>query len=116
MITPIRASFAAFLPELLATLRTAPIPSTLVVLFLGVGPSAVAYLAWAHTVSKMSVSAAVGYLYLVPILALALGWLLLDEAPRFLALAGGATTPGGVALVRQTNARRARQFRLDSSG
>jgi drug/metabolite transporter (DMT)-like permease len=90
-----------FLPELASTVRQAPLSSTLVVVFLGVGPSCFAYLAWAYIVSKMSVSRAVGYLYLVPALALGIGFLVLGETPSLLALAGGAVTILGVILVRK---------------
>lgn len=93
---------SAFLPQLTSTLREAPLSSTLVVLFLGVGPSCFAYVAWAHVVSEMSVSKAVGYLYLVPALALGIGFLALDETPSFLALAGGTFTILGVMLVRKS--------------
>jgi drug/metabolite transporter (DMT)-like permease len=91
-----------FLPELVSTLREAPLSSTLVVLFLGVGPSCFAYVAWAHIVSTMSVSKAVGFLYLVPALALGMGLLVLGETPSLLAVAGGAVTILGVALVRKS--------------
>jgi drug/metabolite transporter (DMT)-like permease len=90
-----------FLPELASTVRQAPLSSTLVVVFLGVGPTCFAYLAWAYIVSKMSVSRAVGYLYLVPALALGIGFLVLGETPSLLALAGGAVTILGVILVRK---------------
>lgn len=93
---------SAFLPELVSTLRDAPLSSTLVVSFLGVGPSCVAYVAWAHIVSTMSVSRAVGYLYLVPALALGFGFLVLGESPTLLALAGGSLTILGVILVRRS--------------
>jgi drug/metabolite transporter (DMT)-like permease len=92
---------SVFLPELVTTLRETPLSSTLVVLFLGVGPSCFAYVAWAYIVSKMSVSRAVGYLYLVPALALGIGFLVLGETPSLLALAGGAVTIFGVILVRR---------------
>ncbi|HEY7697331.1 MAG TPA: DMT family transporter, partial [Vicinamibacteria bacterium] len=93
---------SAFLPELASTLKSAPLSATLVVLFLGVGPSCFAYVAWAHLVSTMTVSKAVGYLYLVPALALGIGFLVLGETPTLLALAGGAITLFGVALVRKS--------------
>jgi drug/metabolite transporter (DMT)-like permease len=93
---------SVFLPELISTLRQAPLSSTLVVLFLGVGPSCFAYVAWAQIVSKMTVSKAVGYLYLVPALALGIGYLVLGETPSLLALVGGAVTIFGVMLVRKS--------------
>ncbi len=93
---------SVFLPELASTARQAPLSSTLVVLFLGVGPSCFAYVAWAYIVSKMSVSRAVGYLYLVPALALGIGFLVLGETPSLLALTGGAVTIFGVILVRRS--------------
>jgi drug/metabolite transporter (DMT)-like permease len=93
---------SVFLPELASTVRNAPLSSTLVVVFLGVGPSCFAYLAWAYIVSKMSVSRAVGFLYLVPALALGIGFLILGETPGLLALAGGAVTILGVILVRRS--------------
>jgi drug/metabolite transporter (DMT)-like permease len=49
----------------------------------------------------MTVSKTVGYLYLVPALALGIGFLVLGETPSLLALAGGAITLFGVALVRK---------------
>jgi drug/metabolite transporter (DMT)-like permease len=50
----------------------------------------------------MSVSKAVGYLYLVPALALGIGFLVLGETPSLLALGGGAVTIFGVILVRKS--------------
>jgi drug/metabolite transporter (DMT)-like permease len=93
---------SVFLPELVSTVRDAPLSSTLVVLFLGIGPSCFAYVAWAYIVSTMSVSKAVGYLYLVPALALGIGFLVLGETPSLLAVAGGAVTVLGVIMVRKS--------------
>ena len=90
-----------FAPELIDKVANAPRGATLVGLYLGVGPSAIAYLSWAYVVSRLSVSRAVAYLYLVPALALVIGYLVLDETPTLLSLVGGAATIFGVALVHR---------------
>jgi drug/metabolite transporter (DMT)-like permease len=39
--------------------------------------------------------------YLIPVVAILLGWVLLGEAPRWLAVAGGALCLAGVAVARR---------------
>jgi len=93
------AMLLVFIPELMDAVATAPRSATLVALYLGVGPSAGAYVGWAHIVSKLPVSRAVSLLYLVPVIAYGLGWAFLGETPRLLSVVGGAATISGVALV-----------------
>ncbi len=90
-----------FAPELGQTLRQAPTRATLVALYLGIGPSAIAYVSWAFIVAKISVSKAVSFLYLVPVIAFAMGWLWLGEEPSPLSIVGGAATIAGVAIVHR---------------
>lgn len=90
-----------FTPQLFESFTHAPRAATLVALYLGIGPSAGAYLGWAHIVSKLPVSRAVTLLYLVPVLAYGLGWTLLGETPNVLSVVGGVTTIAGVALVHR---------------
>jgi drug/metabolite transporter (DMT)-like permease len=90
-----------FTPELIDAVTTAPRSASLVALYLGIGPSAGAYLGWAHIVSKLPVSRAVTLLYLVPVLAYLLGWALLGETPSLLSVLGGIATIAGVALVHR---------------
>ena len=92
---------AVFSGQLVDALTTAPLAATLAVVSLGVGPSAIAYLSWAEVVSRIDVSRAVTYLYLVPVLAFTLGFLLLGEEPGLLSVLGGAVTLFGVALVHR---------------
>jgi len=90
-----------FTPELIDAVRVSPHSATLVALYLGVGPSAVAYLGWAHVVSEIPVSRAVSFLYLVPVLAFLIGWMVLGETPTAIVVVGGAATIAGVVLVHR---------------
>ena len=88
--------FAPGLPE---TIQGAPLHATLAVLYVGVIPGAVAYCAWSYALSKIPASQASSFLYLVPVLATALGWAYLGELPTVLSCLGGALTLAGVILV-----------------
>jgi len=90
-----------FTPELIDAVSTAPRSASLVALYLGIGPSAGAYLGWAHIVSTLPLSRAVTLLYLVPVLAYLLGWAVLGETPSLLSVVGGIATIAGVALVHR---------------
>ncbi len=87
------------LPWALADLRRAPLEATASAIYLGVFPGAIAYACWASVLSRMPAGRATSALYLVPPIALLIGWLVLGERPGGLALVGGAVALGGVALV-----------------
>jgi len=88
-----------FTPGLAAAVRAAPPATTLAVVFLGVGPAALAYGAWAVVLARVPAAKAASFLYLVPPLALLIAWGWLGEAPNAFALLGGTITIGGVALL-----------------
>jgi drug/metabolite transporter (DMT)-like permease len=88
-----------------ATLLAAPLPATLAVIFLGVGPAALAYVAWAAVLARLPAARAAGFLYLVPPTALLVAWLWLGEVPASAALIGGAIALAGVALVARAGKR-----------
>jgi len=71
------------------------------VLFLGVVPTAVGYWTWAGANRHLRASAAGSFLYLVPPVALLLGWAVLGETPTALALGGGLLVIAGVAMVQR---------------
>jgi len=75
------------------------------VLFLGVVPTAVGYWTWADANRHLPVSVAGSFLYLIPPVALLLGWAALGEAPTLLSLGGGALVVGGVAMVQKLGRR-----------
>ncbi|MET9018539.1 DMT family transporter [Actinopolymorpha sp. NPDC004070] len=94
-----------FGPELVRE-AVAARPSTLGwVVFLGAFPTAIAFTTWAYALSRTSAGRMGATTYLVPPVAILLGWLLLGEVPVPLAFAGGALCLVGVALTR----RRARE-------
>ncbi|HWT24905.1 MAG TPA: DMT family transporter, partial [Solirubrobacteraceae bacterium] len=92
-------------PGLPGAVAAAPLESTLAIAFLALGASAVGFAAWAYACARVDVSAAAVTLYAVPVVATAVGWVWLGEAPRPVAVAGGAVALAGVFLV--TSSRRA---------
>jgi drug/metabolite transporter (DMT)-like permease len=76
-------------------------PSTIWwIVFLGTFPTALAFTTWAYALARTSAGKMGATTYLVPPLAIFLGWLFLDEAPAALAFAGGALCLLGVAVSR----------------
>ena len=90
------------LPRLLNDMRTAPAGSTWAAVYMGVFPTAISYALWAKVVSRMTVSRAVSFLYLIPALAVVIAWLWLGEVPSRVALVGGSMVIVGVALVNSS--------------
>lgn len=83
-----------FLPGLMQEIRTADTQSTLAVVYMGIFPAALAYLAWGYVLNQYSASKAAITLYALPLVSTLLGFLILDEIPSLISLFGG-----GIALV-----------------
>jgi drug/metabolite transporter (DMT)-like permease len=84
-------------------------------LYLGAIPTAVGFATWAFALRRGSAGRTGSLTYLIPVVAVALGWLMLGEAPLWLALAGGALCLVGVYLARRGAAGPARSdLRIDA--
>jgi drug/metabolite transporter (DMT)-like permease len=68
--------------------------------YLGVAPTAIGFVTWAYALARTSAGRMGSTTYLVPPLAILLGWAMLDEVPPLLALPGGLLCIAGVALSR----------------
>ena len=90
-----------FIPDLLQDIQHASLPATLTVVYLGLIPAALAYLAWCYILSQIPASRAVSFLYFCPLVATFIEWIWLDEVPTLMALAGGLIALTGVWLINQ---------------
>jgi drug/metabolite transporter (DMT)-like permease len=90
-----------------AELRAAPLGDTLAVVYLGVGPAALAYVTWAVVLSRLPASRASTILFIVPVVAFLIGWAWLGEAPTLLDVGGGILAMGGVAIVNTLGRQKA---------
>lgn len=87
------------LPMLLF-LKTPPsLEVGLTIAYLGVFPAAFAYIAWTYGLASFSTAQASSFLYLVPVVAIIVGWLWLNEKPTLLSIFGGCIVMAGVVLV-----------------
>jgi drug/metabolite transporter (DMT)-like permease len=70
--------------------------------YLAIGPMAVGFLTWGYALARTTAGRMGSTTYLVPPIAILLGWLLLGETPPLLAVAGGALCLAGVSIARRS--------------
>jgi len=69
--------------------------------YLGLVPTAVGFAAWSFALRRTSAGRMAALAYLIPVVAIALAWIVLGEAPPPLAAAGGVLCLAGVYTARR---------------
>ena len=90
-----------FAPTLADELTTAGADLIAWTVYLGVLPTAIGFATWTFALKRTSAGRMAALTYLIPVVAILLGWALLDEAPTWLAFAGGALCIIGVYVARR---------------
>ncbi|MBO1349686.1 MAG: DMT family transporter [Hormoscilla sp. GUM202] len=93
-------------PRAVFSVAHAPLTSTLAIVYLGLFPGIIAYLAWSYVLSKIPASQAGSYLALIPVVATFIAWLWLHEVPTPFSLLGGGIVLCGVTLVNLSRIRK----------
>jgi len=91
---------------LLHAFRAAPLSATAAVVYLGIFPGALAYVAWAYVLSHGAAGRTTTLLYAIPVLAIGIAWVWLREVPKPISLVGGVVALAGVVLVNTMGKRR----------
>ena len=90
-----------YAPGLIGDLGGAGTQTIALVVYLGAMPTALAFTTWAYALARSSAGRLGTTTYLVPPIAILLGWALLGEVPALAALGGGLLCLAGVALSRR---------------
>ena len=90
-----------FAPNLVDELGRADGSSIAWMVYLGAFPTAIGFMTWAYALSRTTAGRMGATTYLVPPIAILIGWALLDESPEALAFLGGALCLAGVVITRR---------------
>jgi drug/metabolite transporter (DMT)-like permease len=90
-----------FAPSLVDELGRADGSSIAWMVYLGAFPTAIGFMTWAYALSRTTAGRMGATTYLVPPIAILIGWALLDESPEALAFLGGALCLAGVVITRR---------------
>jgi drug/metabolite transporter (DMT)-like permease len=90
-----------FAPQTTHELAHASAGTLIGVLYLGIGPTATAFLLWAFVLSKMDAGPLGATTYVVPPLVIVISWIWLGQVPPVWAMPGGLLCLVGVAIARR---------------
>ncbi len=87
------------IPALMHAWPQAGSRATAAAVFLGLAPSALGFVAWGYGVARLPVTVATASLYLVPPIAVLVGYAWLGDKPTAIELIGGGIAIGGVVVA-----------------
>ena len=88
-----------FLPGVYQEILATPLEVNLSVIYLGVFPTVLPYIALAYIISRAGASEATSSLYLTPITACFIAWIWLGEVPTLVSIIGGVITILGIVIA-----------------
>lgn len=92
-------STVMFLPQLLQDVKLAPMDATWAGVYLGIFPTAIAFLTYNCALTYMTRTAATSWIYTMPLVTILMGWAWMGELPTVSDFSGGILALGGTILV-----------------
>jgi drug/metabolite transporter (DMT)-like permease len=89
-----------FAPSLVRDIKDAGVTAIGWIVYLGIFPTAIGFGTWTFALRRTSAGRMGAMIYLIPPIAILLGWVILHETPTWLAVVGGALCLGGVYVAR----------------
>ena len=105
-----------FAPNLVADAAKAGAGAIGWTVYLGAGPTALGFATWAIALKRTTAGRMASLTYLIPLVAIVLGWLILGETPPLLAVAGGIACLVGVLVARRRRQGERRLWTLQRHG
>ena len=90
-----------FAPTLASESTKAPATALGWIVYLGLFPTALGFATWGYALRRMTAGRLASLAYLIPVVAILLGWAVLGETPPWLAAVGGSLCLAGVYLARR---------------
>jgi drug/metabolite transporter (DMT)-like permease len=89
-----------YFPGLLNNIPKASITATISVIYLGIFPAAVGYVAWSMALELAPASYVVTFIYFLPLITLIISKIWINETPDLLSIVGGAVIITGIILFK----------------
>jgi drug/metabolite transporter (DMT)-like permease len=89
-----------FAGQLASQVTRAPLSATLIIVYLGIFPTALAFTTWTYALSRTTASRMGITIYVVPAVVVLMSWVTLRQVPGWLTLLGGLVCLAGVGISR----------------